>query len=175
MKKNIAFLLSTSLLLIHFLSFSQWSLTGNSSTTPGTNFLGTTDNQHLFFNTNSSVRMRLLNNGNLLLGGATDNGYLFDVNGTSVFRNNLTVDYGTTNRRIQLRDNGLYMSRTSDGSYISSITANGEMVFNTRNHYRFYSNSVEYFTIYQDGNIGVGVSIPTSRLHVNGTIRAPVC
>lgn len=36
------------------MSSSNWSLTGNSGTTAGTNFIGTTDNQNLVFKTNNS-------------------------------------------------------------------------------------------------------------------------
>jgi hypothetical protein len=42
--------------------------------------------------------------------GTTSPGSLLDVNGASRFRNNITADFGTTNRRAQLRDNGLFMT-----------------------------------------------------------------
>lgn len=45
-----------------------WSVTGNSGTTPLTNFFGTTDNQPLVFRTNNAERMRLTSAGNLGLG-----------------------------------------------------------------------------------------------------------
>lgn len=41
----------------------SWLLTGNAGTTPGTNFLGTTDAQDIVFKTNGIERMRLLSNG----------------------------------------------------------------------------------------------------------------
>ncbi len=44
---------------------AQWSLTGNSGTTPGNNFIGTTDNKDLVFKTNNSEKMRIYNNGNI--------------------------------------------------------------------------------------------------------------
>ncbi len=40
-----------------------WSLTGNAGTTPGVNFLGTTDNKTLVFKTNNTGRMRITNTG----------------------------------------------------------------------------------------------------------------
>jgi Chaperone of endosialidase len=46
---------------------SGWSLTGNAGTSPGTDFLGTTDDQPLVFKTNGSERMRLDTAGNLTL------------------------------------------------------------------------------------------------------------
>ena len=82
MKKKIIFGVIFSMLMVTpFLSFSQWQLTGNSTTTPGTHFLGTTDNQYLVLKTNDQERLRLLTNGNLLLGNTTDNGFKFQVNG----------------------------------------------------------------------------------------------
>jgi hypothetical protein len=43
----------------------DWSLTGNSGTTAGTNFLGTTDAQDLRFHTNGIERARILSTGNM--------------------------------------------------------------------------------------------------------------
>lgn len=47
---------------------SNWSLSGNSGTTAGTNFLGTTDTQDLVLKTNSNENLRILNtNGHVLV------------------------------------------------------------------------------------------------------------
>lgn len=64
-----------------------WLLSGNSGTIPGTDFLGTTDAQHLVFKTNNTERMRVLSNGPVLINRttlvyATD---LFEVQGNSTF------------------------------------------------------------------------------------------
>lgn len=40
-----------------------WGLTGNAASVPGTNFIGTTDNQDLVFKTNNAERMRIATNG----------------------------------------------------------------------------------------------------------------
>lgn len=50
-----------------------WSLTGNGSTNPATNFLGTTDNQPLVVKTNNIERLRVLTNGTLGFGTTTPN------------------------------------------------------------------------------------------------------
>jgi hypothetical protein len=42
---------------------SGWSLTGNGLTTPGTNFIGTTDVQDLVFKTNNTERLRIKSGG----------------------------------------------------------------------------------------------------------------
>ena len=51
----------------------DWSLTGNSGTTVGTNFLGTTDNQDFAINTNNIERARVLaSNGHVLVNTTTN-------------------------------------------------------------------------------------------------------
>jgi hypothetical protein len=51
---------------------SGWLLTGNGSTTAGTNFVGTTDGVDLVFKTAGTENMRILNtNGNLGIGTTT--------------------------------------------------------------------------------------------------------
>lgn len=59
-------------------TISNWGLTGNSGTTAGTNFVGTTDAVDLVFKTNSSEMARLKSNGNIELGsGSSATGTLF--------------------------------------------------------------------------------------------------
>jgi hypothetical protein len=63
-----------------------WSITGNAGTVPGTNFLGTTDNNHFLVYTNNTERMRFLNDGHIVMDtiaprNATD---LLTVKGNSV-------------------------------------------------------------------------------------------
>ncbi|MDN5356162.1 MAG: trimeric autotransporter adhesin [Rikenellaceae bacterium] len=45
-----------------------WLLTGNAGTTPGTNFIGTTDAKDLVFKTNSTEIMRITSGGNVGIG-----------------------------------------------------------------------------------------------------------
>lgn len=64
---------------------SGWVLTGNSGTSPSTNFLGTSDNQDLTIRTNNVERGRFLANGNFRYGSGTDNGKNFQIFGTGFF------------------------------------------------------------------------------------------
>ncbi|WP_044403881.1 hypothetical protein [Lacinutrix sp. Hel_I_90] len=59
-----------------------WSLSGNSSTTPGTNFLGTSDNVDLQFKTNAVKRATIKNDGALIIG---DNATALNNTLTSVY------------------------------------------------------------------------------------------
>nr|WP_315034570.1 hypothetical protein [uncultured Chryseobacterium sp.] len=63
MKKIVFLLAAISGLQAHAQS---WNLTGNAGTTPGTNFIGTTDNQPLVFKINGSEKMKLSPNGRLV-------------------------------------------------------------------------------------------------------------
>jgi hypothetical protein len=46
----------------------NWSLTGNSGTSPGTQYLGTSDNQNLQIRTNAALRMTVENDGQVIVG-----------------------------------------------------------------------------------------------------------
>lgn len=59
---------------------NDWALLGNSGTNPGTNFLGTTDNQSFVIRTNNNERLRVLNSGQVGIGTPTPVATL-EVNG----------------------------------------------------------------------------------------------
>ncbi len=61
---------------------AQWSLTGNSGTVPGTNFIGTTDAKNLYFKTNSTTRMVITNSGGRVGIGTASPQAKFQVNGS---------------------------------------------------------------------------------------------
>lgn len=46
----------------------NWSLTGNSGTSPGTQYLGTSDNQNFQIRTNATLRMTVENDGQVIVG-----------------------------------------------------------------------------------------------------------
>ncbi len=60
-------------------SNTYWKILGNTSTNPTNNFVGTTDNQDLAFRTNNSERMRVMANGQVVIGQNAPN------NGTDLF------------------------------------------------------------------------------------------
>jgi hypothetical protein len=49
----------------------NWSLTGNAGTSPGTQYLGTSDNQNLQIRTNNTLRMTVENDGQVIVGTGT--------------------------------------------------------------------------------------------------------
>ena len=48
-----------------------WELTGNSGTSPETDFLGTRDNQPLVIRTNGAEALRIDGSGSVVIGGST--------------------------------------------------------------------------------------------------------
>lgn len=72
-----------------------WLLTGNTGTTPGTHFLGTTDTQPIVFKANSIERMRMTRLGDVGIGTANPGEILTTKVGAAeaaVFMGNSTVD-----------------------------------------------------------------------------------
>jgi len=53
------------LVWVEIITGDRWKLAGNSGTTPGTDFIGTTDNKDLEFRTNNIKRMRISTKGQL--------------------------------------------------------------------------------------------------------------
>jgi len=83
---------------------SAWTLTGNAGTIPGTNFIGTTDNQPLEFKVNSTRGFRLEPTSGTphVIGGYSGNtvaagvvGATISGGGRSGVPNSVTSDYGT--------------------------------------------------------------------------------
>lgn len=78
-----------------------WKLTGNAGTTPGTHFLGTSDNRALELKVNNQRILRLEPNNNLIGGhsynsaGAGVIGATIGGGGSNTSPNNVTANYGT--------------------------------------------------------------------------------
>jgi len=86
-------------------SGSGWSLTGNSGTSPSTNFIGTTDGQPLIFKVNN-IRAGFINNSTY----NTSFGYQALISGT-------TGNFNTANGYASLQNNASGVSNTAAGYY----------------------------------------------------------
>lgn len=129
------------------LKAQSWLINGNGNTTVGTNFLGTTNNQSLAFRSNNIERMRLTNNGGLLIGLTSGAGAKFQVgNGGAVSlsapghmvigRTNF-ANLGFDSSVIQARNNGaaspLYLNYYGGDTFAGpagalSVTTSGTTV-----------------------------------------------
>jgi hypothetical protein len=92
------------------------------------------------------------------------------VSGSGRFNGDLVMSGSTQNRSVKLTDSGLYLSRTSDGGYASTITADGVMYFNTRNSYVFNNDGTTSISFQSDTrNVLIGTTSDLARLTVRGS------
>ena len=142
MKSKFIHSLSSFTLLLAVIFFCHqnaaaqtWSITGNAGTTPGTNYIGTTDAKDFVFKTNGTERGRVLNNsGTWRFGGSANNmkvdsagGMTFS--GTGVYKvgaNKYAFQYSANpNYGLFFNSTGLlYEFRTSTALSVFSIGAN---------------------------------------------------
>ncbi|SFV32080.1 beta strand repeat-containing protein [Thermoflavifilum thermophilum] len=176
---------------------TSWHLTGNSGTTPGTNFLGTTDNNDLVFKTNNTEQMRITAGGNVGIG--TNNPLVsFQANGQAAFGTSVTTTRlqsgtpGNLGRTFSLIDPTAVMrvwrftNNTGQNPAVELIWGNNDDATNTANMWwDFYVLATDAFsirrrtggvnqdmlTILNNGNTGLGNTNPQQRLDVNGNIQ----
>ena len=114
-------------------SGNGWSLTGNAGTTPGTNFLGTTDNRILIFKTQNKEKMRIKTTGEVGIGTTTPQGTLnvvgtnfvslttpgyFQLGDSAGF--NIGMDYGQIQARYFGGYANLYLNNYGGTTYLGS-------------------------------------------------------
>ncbi|BAC88191.1 tail fiber domain-containing protein [Gloeobacter violaceus] len=88
---------------------AQWNLTGNAGTTPGTNFVGTTDNKNLVLKANNTTGLRIFPGGPpSVVGGSYKNSVTSGVKGAAIggggseiSPHQITDDYGTIGGGVQ--------------------------------------------------------------------------
>lgn len=173
-------------------SSSSWLLTGNSGTTAGTNFLGTTDAVDLVLKTNNTEKARISSAGILSLGlASTNNGSLLFRNSTNA--NTLTINSGVTSAshswtlptaqgaaNTLLLNNGSGVlswntggglfwgltgnAGTSSGTNFLGTTDSVDLVFKTNNLER-----MRLSRNFSAGGLGVGTNAPTARVHIKSS------
>ena len=115
----------------------SWLITGNSGTSPTTNFVGTRDSKALVFRTNNIERMRVLPNGRVGIGSsASQAGFALTVNPASA-------------------GNGLYINDPG-GGYFALGTKSGNTGEGFRMNISSTSNPFAAIRGHTDGN-GFGV------------------
>jgi hypothetical protein len=150
---------------------NAWELIGNSGTSAGTNFIGTTDVQDLVFKTNSIENMRILNsNGNVGIGTNAPTFKLHLLNG------NIKID-GNSNALNNLSylmfglNNGTPIGYVGDGASargsIELCNYNGDIYIETG----LVETAPKIIIFNQAGNMGLGTATPdvTAKLDITST------
>ncbi len=133
---------------------THWSLTGNAVTTPGSHFIGTSDNLDFVFKTNGIERMRVMAGGSFGIGTASP------VNRLDIVGGDISVNGANGGFGIKFFDK-------NDGNhriYYSGVT----------NSLHFDSYAQMYFNqgFYTPGKVGIGVgtTIPNTLADIAGDL-----
>lgn len=130
----------------------SWGLQGNSGTTAGTNFIGTTDAIDFVVKTNNTERLRVTSSGNVGIGTASPQQSLSVNNGA-------TIDQGNSNTGSTA--NALIFGSNSGEAIGSKRSAGGN-----QNGLDFYTAFNNRMVITNAGNVGVGITNPSYKLSV---------
>lgn len=152
---------------------TAWSLTGNSGTTPGTNFIGTTDNNDVVFKRNSTEVFRN-GNGYSLWGNGGDYNttvtqYGYEVSRTSTTRittltqNALTLHDATRSLDVNVDFNGIRPPAltTTDRNTYAYLTE-GNIIYNLDSLKLQYYNGSDWQNIGDGTGGGPGATAFTS-------------
>jgi len=133
----------------------NWAKSGNSGTTPGTDFLGTTDAQDLEFHTDATERMVISKTGEVGIGIASPTGNL-DIQDTASNIRLLTTDPGKW-AKVQL------ITTTSSFSLISGLDSTEFLIKDVlRNKARLVIDTV--------GFVGLGQRTPLAPVHIDSSM-----
>ncbi|HXL56991.1 MAG TPA: hypothetical protein VN958_12075, partial [Chitinophagaceae bacterium] len=141
---------------------NSWLITGNSNIgSPGTNFLGTTNNKPVAIKTNNVERLRILGNGNVGI-GTTAPSYKLQVAGGAYG----IYGSGSTYGIVGSGSYGVYGSGSSYGVYGTSSSSYG--VYGTSGYLGVYGTGGSY-GVYGYSSSGYGVTGSSAYLGVYGT------
>lgn len=152
-----------------------WSTTGNSSTNPSTNFIGTTDGQPLVMRTNNIENIRLTSNGSLGIGTSNPLKKLHvQSGGTSI----LTSSFGdgllySTNSGAGCR---IFLEHLSAGTDLKTsviYSQSGTTIFGAtlNDNGSAWIKTSPISVSHATGNVGINTTFSQEQLTVNGAIK----
>jgi hypothetical protein len=178
-------MLSVPYALLAKTSENGWTMTGNSGTTPGTQFIGTADAKDVVLKTNNTERFRISSDGKICAGnfGSTGNTYPFEVRIPSATGSQFVLKLTNLLDPAYNSGSGVGMLFSPDDAAIAKMGifverkgswGIGTMHFLSRTTQDYasadLSNSV--MSITSNGYVGMGTTSPATRLEVSGIITA---
>jgi len=142
-----------------------WKTLGNSGTTVGTNFLGTTDNVSLAFKTNNAERMRILNSGNVGI-GTTAPAYKLHVTGDIYANGGWFRVSGNQGLDFQSYGGGFYMTdNTWIRTYGNKNFYHNTGIMRTDGTFQVGPNG-NRFLVQTSGWVGINTTGPSNMLQM---------
>jgi len=163
-------------------ALNAWSLLGNTGTHAETNFVGTTDVNDFVIKTNNIEKVRVSSTGNVSIGMNMGIGNLYpleirvpETSGSqmNLKLTNLTLATGSGVGILFAPDDaaiakmGIFVERRGPWG-VSTM----HFLSRTSSDYASADISNSVMAITQDGNVGIGTTSPTTRLDVNGVVKA---
>lgn len=162
-------------------NLSGWSLTGNTGTSPVTNFIGTTDAVDLVTKTNNAERMRITAAGNVGLGITNPTGrlHLYEPTGTtlSTTAGTLVLEHGNAGGQSSIlfpsainkgSDYG-YIKYSDDGSGNGSSGENSLLEIGVQNDVPG-NTFQDDIALMPSGNLGIGTTAPVAKLDIAAAV-----
>lgn len=170
MKKTVLLLATAAAPFLH--AQQSWNLTGNSGTSPTTNYLGTSDSQDLVLKTNNLERIRISSTGNIGIGMNPDPNIAFRTYGRSQFSSDTDSDTFTVRNSGTNVDSGSSLvwlnytqyqpnnpgvldvsGPTAPGNWEStfSLKANGKLLIGNYGQYPNCSDCNDYRVFIKNG------------------------
>lgn len=147
-----------------------WVLSGNSSTNPSNDFLGTTDAQPIAFRTNNIEKLRIGADGRVGIGTASPTAFLH-VFGSTQIENNTSTIYDEP--LLTLRTNAIGTPTNPAIAFKVLDTLFAVMGYDVSTHDMVFSTqnaglSPDLIINHINGFTGLNTKTPTERLHVVG-------
>jgi len=147
---------------------TNWKLTGNSGTTPASDFIGTTDNQSLRFKVNNEHYGLLDSNGSVLWGmhsGTNNTGHNNVAIGAKALYNNTYMSNLVAVGDSALFSNGLGATNPGEAMFNTAIGSKS-LFSNTTGH---FNSALGYQTLFTNNTGNSNTALGSYALHHNTT------
>jgi hypothetical protein len=151
---------------------TAWSLTGNSGTTPGTNFIGTTDAVDWVIKTSNVERVRVQSNGSVGIGTASPVSLLANTATNILSSDNHGVVNNSFTWAVNDQGYNTALYNASNGAAAGGLavkiagTASSNTILDLSTGAAAATAGTSVMSVLGNGNVGIGTNAPSSRLYV---------